>query len=90
LNDLGSFFLKSFLFSFSEDPVVVGIVERLLVVRIFRVPIGVVPGSFVGSDGTLKNREIDDDEDCTPCLLNVGCFWAVGLKDVPLLIRGGS
>ena len=33
---------------------VVGIVERLLVVRIFRVPIGVVPGGSVGSDGTLK------------------------------------
>ncbi len=59
-------------------------------VRIFRVPIGVVPGSFVGSDGTLKTREIDDDEDCTPCFLNVGSFWAVGLKDVPLLVRGGS
>ena len=69
---------------------VVCIVERLLVVRIFRVPIGVVPGSFVGSDGTLKTREIDDDEDCTPCFLNVGSFWAVGLKDVPLLVRGGS
>jgi hypothetical protein len=80
----------SFLFSFSEDPVVVGIVERLLVVRIFRVPKGVVPRSFVDSDGTLKAREISDDEDCTTCLFNVGSFWAVGLKDVPLLVRGGS
>jgi hypothetical protein len=32
LNALGSFFLKCSLFSFSEDPVVVGLVERSLVV----------------------------------------------------------
>jgi hypothetical protein len=90
LDDLGASLLKSFLLSFSEDPVVVGIVERLLVVGIIRVPIGAVPGGFVGSDRTLKTREISDDEDCTSCFLNVGSFWEVGFKDVPLLVRGGS
>jgi len=90
LNDLRSFFLKCFLFSFSEDPVVVGLVERSLVVRVVRVSPGVVPRSFVGSDGTLKARKISDDEDSTTCLFNVGSFWAVCFKDVPLLVRGGS
>ena len=48
------------------------------------------PGVFVGSDGTLETREIGDEEDCTPCFLNVGSFWVVSFKDVPLLVRGGS
>ncbi len=69
---------------------VVGIIERSLIVRVVRVPQGVVPRSFVGSDGTLKAREISDDEDCTTCFFNVGSFWAVCFKDVPLLVRGGS
>ncbi len=68
---------------------VVGIVESLLVVMIFRVPQGVIPRSFLDSDGTLKAREISD-EDCTTCFFNVGSFWAVCFKDVPLLVRGGS
>ena len=69
---------------------VVRLVERSLVVRVVRVSQGVVPRSLIGSDGTLKARKISDDEDSTTCLLNVGSFWEVGFKDVPLLIRDGS
>ena len=69
---------------------VVDIVESLLVVGILRVPFWMKPGVFVGSDGTLETREIGDEEDCTPCFLNVGSFWVVSFKDVPLLVRGGS
>ena len=69
---------------------VVDIVESLLVVGILSVPFWMKPGVFVGSDGTLKAREISDDEDCTTCFFNVGSFWAVCFKDVPLLVRGGS
>jgi hypothetical protein len=90
LNDLGSFFLKCSLFSFSEDPVVVGLVERSLVVWVVRVSPGVVPRSFVGSNGTPKARKISDDEDSAAYLFNVGSFWAVCFKDVPFLVRGGS
>jgi hypothetical protein len=90
LNDLGSLFLKCFLLCFSEDPVVVRLVERSLVVWVVRVSPGVVPRSFVGSDGTLKARKISDDEDSTTCLFNVGSFWTVCFKGVPLLVRGGS
>jgi len=90
LNDLGSFFLKCFLFSFNEDPVVVVLVERSLVVWVVRVSPGVVPRSFLNSDGTPKARKMSDDEDSTTCLFNVGSFWTVCFKDVPLLVRGGS
>jgi hypothetical protein len=90
LNDPGSFFLKCSLFSFSEDPVIVRLVERSLVIWVLRVPPGVVPRSFVGSDGTLQARKISDDEDSTAYLFNVGSFWAVCLKNVPFLVRGSS
>jgi len=94
LDDLGASLLKSFLFSFSENPVVVDIVEGLLVVGILRVPFWMKPGVLVGSDGTLKTREIGDEEgdeeDCTTCCFNVCPLWVVSFKDVSLLIRGGS
>ena len=69
---------------------VVRLVERSLVVWVVRVSPGVVPRGFVGSDGTLKARKVSDDEDSTAYLFNVGSFWAVCFKDVPLLVRGGS
>ena len=69
---------------------VVRLVERSLVVWVFRVSPGVVPRSLVGSDGTLQARKISDDEDSTAYLFNVSSFWAVCLKDVPLLVRGSS
>jgi hypothetical protein len=90
LNDLRSFFLKCSLLSFSEDPVVIRLVERSLVVWVVRVSPRAVPRSFVGSDGTFKARKISDDEYSTTCLFNLGSFWTVCFKDVPLLVRGGS
>ena len=69
---------------------VVRLVKRSLVVWVVRVFPGVVPRSFVGSDGTPKARKMSDDEDFATCLFNVGSFWAVCFNDVPLLVRGGS
>jgi hypothetical protein len=73
-----------------EDTVDVGLVERSLVVWVFRVSPGVVPRSLVGSDGILQARKIGDDEDSTAYLFNIGSFWAVRLEDVPFLVRGSS
>jgi len=70
--------------------VIVRLVERSLVIWVLRVPPGVAPRSFVGSYGTHQARKISDDEDSTAYLLNVGSFWAVCLKDAPLLVRGSS
>jgi len=48
------------------------------------------PGVLVGSDGSFETREISDEEDCTTCCFNVCPLWVVSLKDVPLLVGGGS
>jgi hypothetical protein len=56
--------------------VVVGLVERSLVVWVFRVSPGVVSRSLVGSDGTLQARKIGDDEDSTAYLLQ--CRFLLG------------
>jgi hypothetical protein len=66
--------------------VVVGLVERSVVVWDFRVSPGVVPRSLVGSDGILQARMIGDDEDSTAYLFNVGSFWA---QCCPLSISPG-
>jgi len=70
--------------------VVVGLVERSLVVRVVRVSPGVVPRSFVGSDGTPKARKIGDNEDLVTSHFDESSFWAGCFEDVLLLVRGGS
>jgi hypothetical protein len=90
LSYLWSLPLKCSLLRLSKDPVVVGLVERSLVVGVVRVSPGVVPRSFVGSDGIPKARKIGDDKDLVTSLFNVCSFWEVGFEDDLLLVRGGS
>ena len=82
MDDLGASLLKGFLLSLSKNPVMVGIKEGLLVVGVVRVSFWMKPGVLVGSDGSFETREISDEEDCTPCFLNVGSFWEVGSAPV--------